>query len=198
MRKKYDWKQIQNYYDQNHTWNDIRVKFGVSMSMISKAAKENIFKSRTRSDAIKLSRQLHPIKLSEKTKQKISESRIKYLRKYPDKVPYRLNHYSKGPSYPERYFSKILRSSQIEVEFEEQKQIGPYTLDFAITNRMIDLEIDGDQHYLDTRIINSDQRRTLYLAKLGWKTIRIRWSDYQKMKNEDKKIFLKNILSIVV
>ena len=39
-------------------------------------------------------------KHTEETKRKISEIRKKYLFENPDKVPYLLNHYSKGESYP--------------------------------------------------------------------------------------------------
>src|SRR3546814_4629172 len=48
-----------------------------------------------------------------------------------------------------------------------------YSLDFAIIPSKIDLEIDGEQHYVDQRIVDSDKRRTEYLESLGWKTIRV-------------------------
>ena len=127
--------------------------------------------------------------LSEETKKKISESRIKFLRENPDMVPYKLNHYSKGRSYPEEYWKGILDSHG--VSYTEQYQVGPYQLDFVIGN--IDLEIDGDQHYLDKRVVASDKRRNKYLETLGWKTIRVKWSDYQKLV--DKKTFVDGIIS---
>ena len=126
--------------------------------------------------------------LSEETKKKISQSRIKYLRENPDMVPYRLNHYSQGRSYPEEYWKGVLDSNGIS--YIEQLQIGPYQLDFAIGN--IDLEIDGYQHYLDERIVASDKRRNEYLENLGWKIIRIKWSNYKKMV--DKKTYIEHIV----
>lgn len=131
--------------------------------------------------------------MSEAVKKKISESRIRFLQERPDMVPYKLNHYSKGRSYPEEYWKKILDSNQIE--YEEQYQIGPYQLDFALLgeDRKIDLEIDGDQHYLDPRVIKSDERRNKYLEDLGWEIIRIKWSDYQRCV--DKKAFVDYILN---
>jgi very-short-patch-repair endonuclease len=77
--------------------------------------------------------------------------------------------------------------------YEEQYQIGPYQLDFAFPKKKIDLEIDGDQHHLDPRVVKSDKRRNAYLAELGWKTIRVKWSDYQKLV--DKKAFVEYILN---
>lgn len=127
--------------------------------------------------------------LSEETKKKISESRIKFLRENPDMVPYKLNHYSKGRSYPEEYWKRILDSHKIS--YTEQYQVGPYQLDFVIGNN-IDLEIDGDQHYLDKRVVASDKRRNEYLENLGWKIVRIKWSDYKKIV--DKKAFIDCIL----
>ena len=128
---------------------------------------------------------------SEETKKKISEARKKYLLENPDKVPYRLNHYSKGRSYPEEYWKIVLDSNNIS--YVEQYPIGLYQLDFAILDQKIDLEIDGSQHYCDQRIVESDKRRTEYLESLGWKVIRVNWSEYQKMV--DKKQFVEYILN---
>jgi very-short-patch-repair endonuclease len=130
---------------------------------------------------------------SEETKKKISAQRIKFLRENPDKVPYKLNHYSKGRSYAEEYWKVILDTHNLS--YDEQYQIGPYQLDFAFPKIKIDLEIDGDQHYLDKRVIESDQRRNKYLEELGWTVIRVKWSEYKKL--EDKKSFVNKILSLV-
>ena len=127
---------------------------------------------------------------TEETKKKISESRIKYLNENPDMVPYKLNHYSKGRSYAEEYWKVVLDSNNLV--YEEQYQIGKYQLDFAFPELKIDLEIDGDQHYLDKRIIESDKRRNTYLEELGWTVIRIKWSEYKKLI--DKKQFVEAIL----
>lgn len=131
---------------------------------------------------------------SEETKRKISESRIKYLTKNPDKVPYLLNHYSKGRSYPEKYWKIILDSN--DLQYEEQYRIGLYQLDFAFIDKNIDLEIDGDQHYLDEKIIKSDQRRDKYLEELGWIVIRVKWSEYQK--NSNKKDYVNSIIKQIM
>jgi very-short-patch-repair endonuclease len=128
---------------------------------------------------------------STETRDKMRSSRIKFLEENPDKVPYKLNHYSKGRSYPEQYWMNILYKH--DISFVEQYQIGLYSLDFAIIDKKIDLEIDGEQHYLDQRIVESDIRRTALLNALGWNVIRIRWSTYQKLV--DKEPFVHYILS---
>lgn len=129
-------------------------------------------------------------KHSDETRKKISDARIKYLRENPDKVPYKLNHYSHGRSYPEEYWKGILDSNGIA--YVEQHQIGPYQLDFAILDSKIDFEIDGEQHHLDERIVASDKRRNKYLEDLGWTIIRVRWSVYKKLA--DKQSYVKEML----
>ena len=133
-------------------------------------------------------------KHSQDVKDKISKGRKKYLDENPDKVPYKLNHYSKGPSYPERYWKKVFDKAGLN--YVEQYQIHTYQLDFALVDEKIDIEIDGDQHYLDERIIKSDQRRNQYLENLGWKIIRVRWSEYKKLVDKQDRIdYVSNIIN---
>lgn len=126
------------------------------------------------------------------TRKRISVARKKYLKRYPDKVGYVLNHYSKGLSYPEKYFRKIFK--QTKLCFYEQFKVGLFKLDFAFLPQMINIEVDGEQHYCDSRIFEKDKRRTKQLQSLGWKIIRIRWKDFMKLKREKKEDFIKNIL----
>lgn len=128
---------------------------------------------------------------SQATRDKMSQTRIRLLEENPDKVPYKANHYSKGRSYPEQYWKEIL--DQNSIQYEEEYPISFYSLDFAIVDKKIDLEIDGEQHYVDQRIVESDIKRTKFLEDLGWKVIRIRWADYQKLV--DKEAFVQYILS---
>ena len=125
----------------------------------------------------KLSRATSGRRHSQRTKENLSRTRKAYLAAHPDKVPYRLNHYSKGPSVPEQYFATVFESRGLL--FETQKQIGLYNLDFAFAN-MRAVEIDGEQHYVDRRIVIHDEKRTNVLAQLGWSIKRVRWSEYQK------------------
>ena len=129
--------------------------------------------------------------LPQEMKDKISKSRIKYLENNPDKVPYKLNHYSKGMSYPEKYFEEVFKKENIDLKYE--KQFSIYTLDFYNDEKKVCIEIDGEQHYTDTRIIESNKRRDLYLKKQGWITFRVRWSEYQKMNDQEKALIINQI-----
>ena len=133
----------------------------------------------------------HSTPHTEETKKLISKKRIEYLAANPDKVPYLLNHYSKGPSYPEKYFRQILDNNNIT--YETEKRIGLYSLDFCIGS--IDLEIDGEQHYVDERIVKSDIKRTEYLQQIGYAIIRIRWSYYKKLNKTDQIKFVEDLIN---
>jgi len=108
--------------------------------------------------------------------------------------PYLLNHYSKGPSYPERYFDDIFKG---KFEYERYLQLSLYHLDFAITNKKIAIEIDGNQHCSDNKIVESDIRKNAYLIENGWNIIRIKWSDYQKLKREEKENYISDLLNYI-
>lgn len=130
-------------------------------------------------------------KLTEEHKQKISKVRREYLKNNPDKVPYKLNHYSKRTSYAEKYFIDLIEKEKIDLK--HHKNINVYELDFYNEEKMFYFEVDGDQHYLDKRIIESDKRRNEYLFNLGWFGVRIRWSTYQKLEYHQKEEIVKKL-----
>ena len=193
---KYNWKQIQEYYDDGNSWRDVNKKFGCSMAALSKASKRGDLESRNKSESVSLERRKNPKFHSEETKKKISTARKKYLEENPDKVPYLLNHYSIKNSYPEEYFLDLFKKEGIDLK--HHLQVGLYQLDFYNKDKMIDVEIDGEQHHLDERIVESDVRRNNYLASLGWRVYRIRWSDYQKKTRKEKEEVIKEIKKLVL
>lgn len=145
------------------------------------------YEEKRKNKSIKLSNIGKKRKLSIETKNKISKSRKKYLQENPDKVPYKLNHSSKE-SYPEKYFNELFINENIKVE--RYYYIGLYELDFCIVDKKIDIEIDGEQHYVDERIKKSDINRNKFLENLGWTIIRIRWRDYQRLSSDDKRNYI--------
>ena len=108
-------------------------------------------------------------KLSDETKKKISDSRIKYLMEHPDQVPYRLNHSSKM-SYPEKIFHNALTSSKL-TGWEYNFQNGIYSYDFAFVKEKIDIEIDGGTHLTD-KVKQIDKRRDEFSRQQGWNVVR--------------------------
>jgi very-short-patch-repair endonuclease len=188
-------QHIQSLYDQGLSWRDIIKQKLSSWKTIQKLVKEDKLKSRDKSTALKLKAKQCPQTHSQETKDKLSKIRIKYLKENPDKVPYLLNHYSKGSSYPEKYFIEVFKNENIPLQ--QYLQISLYQLDFYNEEYKIDVEIDGEQHYVDNRIVESDIRRTKYLESLGWKIIRIRWSKYQKLSHDEKIKVIQNLKAMI-
>jgi len=130
-------------------------------------------------------------KHSEETKKKISESRKKYLLEHPEKVPYKLNHSSKQ-SFPEKFFETVFINNGIS--FEKEFYTNGYWLDFCF-NKTFYVEIDGEQHYLDKKIIEHDKIRTARLTESGFKCIeRVRWSEFQKLDKDSQKEYISTLI----
>lgn len=133
-------------------------------------------------------------KHSEETKLRISGTMKEYLKEHPDRVPYLLNHSSKV-SYPEQYFMEVFDKEGVELSFH--LQVGLYQLDFYNEERMLDVEIDGEQHYVDANVVKSDIRRTAYLTGLGWKIYRIRWADFKKKSLDEKHAIIEELKKLL-
>lgn len=129
--------------------------------------------------------------LSEEHKRKTSEGMKKFFKEHPDRVPYLLNHSSKE-SYPEKYFREVFEKEQFP-KFIQDRYVEGYYLDFAFEfeNKKVYIEVDGEQHYVDKKIVEHDKKRKEILDKTEWKCVcRIRWSKYQKLTNDQKHKFI--------
>lgn len=125
---------------------------------------------------------------SEETKNLIRSKRIEYLKLNPDKVPYKLNHRHKE-TFPEKYFKEVLPCFYPNYPIPETL----YEADFANPLTKTIIEIDGEQHYVDPKIVSHDIKRTRELESLGWKIIRIRWASFKRLKLEDKQKIVNNL-----
>lgn len=67
-------------------------------------------------------------------------------------------------------------------------------MDFAFEEDKIDIEIDGDQHFLDDRIVEHDIKRNTILSELGWTIYRIKWSEFKKLDFLSKQLIVNSIL----
>ena len=133
---------------------------------------------------------------TEENKKVLSEKRKKYLIEHPEAVPYKINHHSKQ-SYPEKYFRDLFDKDEILCKALSEYRVNTYSLDFAFPEYKIDIEIDGEQHYVDKRIIKHDEKRNSILSSLGWKCIRIRWSEYQKLSLKERQEIIIKIKDLV-
>jgi len=95
-------------------------------------------------------------------------------------------------SYPETFFKSVLENNNIKYEFNKiisKRSLGldcdaNYFLDFFITDKNIDLEIDGKQHKYDDRIV-SDELRDSSLIKNGFIVYRIKWKSINKKSGKE-------------
>ena len=188
----------ENPEHQESTWVKFNHERGAWNKGLTKETDKRLLKAgKTRSDGYKTGRLINSNKgkhHSDEEKKYLSEKRKQFLKENPDKVPYLLNHHSKGDSYPEKYFKEVLNNEKIEYK-QNYYQIG-YFLDFAWPKKKLYLEIDGEQHYVDKRIVEHDKIRTENLKNEGWICIeRIRWSEYQKLNETEKKNYLEKIFT---
>lgn len=131
---------------------------------------------------------------SEEEKLNLSIKRREYLKEHPDKIPYLLNHSSKE-SYPEKYFYNVFSSDERFIGFEREYRVNLYSLDFAYPDIKLDIEIDGEQHYVDKNIVKHDIERTNTLLELGWRVLRIRWSEFRRLNEKEKHQYIDSIYS---
>lgn len=83
------------------------------------------------------------------------------------------------PSFPESVFISLL--NEYNVEFEREKKVGKYFIDFAIKN--IALEIDG-RHHEEENVKLKDKQKDLYLEENGWIVVRIKWKNLQSARKQ--------------
>jgi very-short-patch-repair endonuclease/predicted DNA-binding protein YlxM (UPF0122 family) len=193
--KIFDWSEMQKDIDSGFTTKELRDKYGCSAAKIDSLNKKGLIKTRTRSEALKLSHKNNPQSHSEETKEKISKIRKQYILENPDKAPYLLNHYRKGPSYPEKYFSEVFEKENIKLE--KYYNFYTYQLDFADVVKQVDIEIDGSQHRYDKRIVEHDIKRNNFLASKGWKVFRVYWPEFQKKNREEREKVVEEIKNLL-
>ena len=102
-------------------------------------------------------------------------------------------------SYPEIFFIEVLSNNNLLDKCINEFKISKndlglndstnYFLDFFFPEKMIDLEIDGKQHWEDPNRILSDKLRDEVLTKNGYKVYRIKW---KSINNEENRKYMQN------
>lgn len=182
-------RQMEEYYYDNHSIRDVAKKFNTTeMKIRVLRDKGLVCMERTPEQKRLFNSVKHVgIKHSEKTKKKLSLIRKKWISENPDKSPYIVSHKSRGETYPEKYFREWLEKENIP--FQQEYRFKLYAFDFLVNER-VDLEIDGNQHKNDKRIIEHDIKRDARSKDAGFVVYRIMWSDYQKLNQGEKEKFL--------
>ncbi len=83
------------------------------------------------------------------------------------------------PSYPESIAIKFFELNNIS--FIRELPVGKYFVDFAIEDKKLAIEIDGQQHKKPDRA-ESDKKKDVVLNESGWKVLRIKWPEENIIK----------------
>lgn len=95
-------------------------------------------------------------------------------------------------SYAEQSWFDIF--TRANIKFENNYFVQPYWLDFAWPEKKLYFEVDGKTH-LTTEGVEHDNKRTEFLKESGWTLIgRCNWSEYQRMSDEQRQIYVDSIL----
>ena len=91
-------------------------------------------------------------------------------------------------SYAEQYFLQIFTDAVFN------HHVDRYFLDFAWLDKKVYVEVDGEQHYNDRRVIEHDIEREKILAALGWVCVcRIRWATFIRLSKDAREEFVKGL-----
>lgn len=185
-------RQMEEYYYDNHSIRDVAKKFNTTEMKIRVLRDKGLVRMERTPEQKRLFNSVkhEGIKHSEKTKKKLSLIRKKWISENPDKSPYLMSHKSRGETYPEKYFREWMEKESIP--FQQEYRFKLYAFDFLVNER-VDLEIDGDQHKNDKRIIEHDIKRDNKSKDAGFIVYRIMWSDYQKLNQEERESFLSEL-----
>lgn len=112
--------------------------------------------------------------ISDETKKKLSDARKKYIKEH-NGIWWNSRSNCKR-SYAEEWVKHILETEVKDNTFIEEYHVGRWFLDFAWPNKMIYIEIDGEQHEWVERKKN-DEEKDNYCKELGWKCLRLKWKD---------------------
>ena len=69
----FNWKEIQEFYDNKHTFTDVQKKYNFTTSALAKYVKLGLLKTRSAVETARMRGKYDNLKRSEETKQKISE-----------------------------------------------------------------------------------------------------------------------------
>jgi len=194
---KYNWIEIQKYYDEGYSQRKVTEKFGCNSNTIMKAIKRGDFCSRTLSEATKLYRKNNQKKLTNDQKKKISESMKKAHAEGRHPGWNSVNLDKDRRSYPEKFFINAIKKTSLQDNYIiiEKFSFGKYVFDFALIDLKIDIEIDGHHHYYDEYTVKKDIERDENSINKGWKVYRIAWKNLYHNTNEVMKSLIEYIKS---
>lgn len=172
---------IRNDYISNKlSLKELGVKYGIKSKEFLRKLIGNDIRKTSEANIIAHKKFPERFKHSEETKQKMRDSRLKWMKLHPEKTAWR----NKNMSYPEKCFLRILKEEGIDKKhlILREHSVFPFFVDFAFIHEMVAIEIDGSQHLEEHRKLKDIEKSNLLLSK-GWKVIR--FTAYEVIKNRD-------------
>jgi hypothetical protein len=167
LEDRYDWNAIQENHNQGMSLVNLSKLFKISRNSFPKAIELGLFIKRN-----------HPRnKLSDQVKEQISIKRKQWLKDNPDKHPWRNK--DKFKSKPCEKVKEFLSSKDIQFieEFIPEIEGRSFSIDIAMPDKMIALEINGNQHYeKDGSLKPYYQERHDLLESNDWDVYEIHYS----------------------
>lgn len=191
LEDRYDWNYIQELHDRGVTMSRLRKEYKLPYAALKKAIDSKLFIINQNINT----RKNH----TEETKRNLSEKRKQWLKDNPDKHPWRNK--DKFKSKPCEKVKEFLTQLNIPFIEEYQPEIDgrAFSIDIALPDKMIALEINGNQHYeRDGTLKAYYQERHDLLESSGWDVYEIhysacfnldKWSDFiDKLSNVNIKV----------
>lgn len=168
---KLNWSEIQKFYDSGKTWDDVGRKFNISSHILSKASKNNLFKSRkSRETWILRNPNRQGKKHTQETKNKLSTIRKEYLANTPNAFAWKNK--DKFKSIPCEKVKNELKELKINFEEEHQPLLHNkrfFRIDISFIDKKIGFDINGRQHYDENRNLKPYyQNRHNLITNDGW------------------------------
>lgn len=179
LKRKFDYDEIQKYIDENHSYDETIEHFNISRSALHKAKNSGWikFKDSTESRIIRISLGITQIPTHTKeTKEKLSKI---MKQRHEDGTAWNIgmSRWNNEPSYPEKFFMKVIENEFIDKEYKTEYPFTKYSLDFAWVHLKKCIEIDGEQHQRFEDYKERDKKKDALLYENGWQILRITWKD---------------------
>lgn len=161
---------IDDYVNEQLSLRDLMAKYNIKSHSYVQKLLEGHVRSASEAGKIAHKRKAANFKLSEKTKEKIRQARLKYMKEHPEDTAWRKRN---KPSYPEQCFINFLQEKEIDKKFliEREYSVFPFYVDFAFVDIKLAIEIDGSQHLQEDRK-KKDEEKDQLLRSQGWSVIR--------------------------
>ena len=169
-----DWTAVQTYYDEGNSYRATFAHFGLPSCRLDKAIKRGLFKCRDVQSARLVAAKRPRKPMSAEGRANISAAKRKWNQENPELLRQHMirRARNKNRSVPCERAKEWLRQQEIDFaeEYMPLKDKGRfYSMDISFPDRMIGVEINGNQHYQkDGSLAPYYQQRHDAIVAEGW------------------------------